>query len=73
MKYYKMYKKEGAEKFEISKEEAYNSLERWWNKEALDKIFKNNNAFRLFTPYCDVWAETEDGIVPIAGFYGIAG
>lgn len=72
MKYFKMYKEDGATAEQITKEEAMRILEGWWKKEALDEIFENGTEFRLFTPYADVWTN-KDGKVPIAGFYGTVG
>lgn len=69
MTYFKQYKDE-SEKREITKEEAKRILSGWWNEDALDDIFDNDIEFRLWTPYTDVWTMTEDGKVPIAGFYG---
>ena len=73
MKYYKQYKEDGAEAIEITKGEARHSLDGWWKEEALDDIIKNEKEFRLYTPYVDVWTKTDDGLVPMADFYGIAG
>ena len=58
---------------EITKEEARKHLSGFWRKDALDDIFKNDKAFRLYTPYRDIWTMTDDGKVPVAGFYGIVG
>lgn len=72
MKYFKQYRGEDEVK-EIAKEEAKHYLEGWWKDDALEDIFANNKAFRLWTPYCEIWTETEDGRVPMAGYYGIVG
>ena len=72
MRYFKQYKANGAVK-EITKEEARKSLFGYWKEESLEDIFSNNRAFRLFTPYADYWTQTEDGAVPMAGFYGTVG
>ena len=71
MKYFKQYKEIGATPKEITKEEAIRTLEGYWNDDALDDIFNNDKMFRLYTPYADVWAMTNDGKIPVAGFYGI--
>ena len=70
MRYFKEYKKDGATAFEITKEEARQTLEGYWKKEALDDIFNNEKAFSLFTPFSYVWTKTDDGLVPM--FFGIA-
>ena len=73
MKYFKRFKEAGAEAFEITKEEAKQTLEGYWKQEALDEIFEQETGFRLFTPYSTVWTQTDDGLVPIPGFYGTVG
>lgn len=73
MKYFKMYKEDGATAEQITKEEAKRLLEGWWKDEALDEIFDNETEFRLFTPFAEIWTMTEDGKVPVAGFYGTVG
>ncbi len=72
MKYFKTYKYK-AETKEITREEARTTLDGYWKEEALNDIFNNSKSFRLFTPYSEVWTKTDDGTVPIAGFYGIVG
>ena len=72
MRYFKQYKGEDAVK-EITKDEARQSLEGYWKAEALEDVFSNDKAFRLFTPYANIWTQTEDGAVPMAGFYGTVG
>lgn len=71
MKYFKKYKEAEAEAFEITKEEAQKTLEGWWNEKALNECFEKEKAFRLWTAFSEVWTETEEGLVPMAGFYGI--
>lgn len=56
---------------EISKEEARLRLDDNWSKEALDDIFNNNKAFRLYTGWRDIWTVSDDGLVPQPGFYGV--
>lgn len=70
MKYFKQYKDAGAQPVEVTKEEAKRTLEGWWEQKALDDMFDNDKAFRLFTAYVDVWTN-DDGKVPMAGFYGV--
>ena len=70
-KYFKKFKDEG-EAFEITKEQARETLDGYWTKESLDDIFDNDKAFRLFTPYSFVWTN-QDGTVPMAGWFGIVG
>ncbi len=71
MKYFKLYKEPDTKEFEITKEEAKRTLEGWWKQEYLDDIFNNGKAFRLYTPYSEVWTRSDDGLIPMAGFYGI--
>lgn len=71
MKYIKFYRDGNSNSFEITKDEARRTLEGYWKPEALDDIFDNEKGFRLYSPFAIVWTETEDGKVPIAGFYGI--
>ena len=71
MKYFKRYKENGAESFEISKEEARRTLEGYWKLEALDDIFDNEKSFQLWTPFSTVWTMDKDGLVPMPGFQGV--
>ena len=71
MRYFKRYKEPDAKAVEVTKEEAKRTLEGWWKQEALDDIFDAGKPFRLFTPYSEVWTKTDDGLVPMAGFYGV--
>lgn len=71
MKYIKQYKEANAKPFEISKEEARRTLEGYWKPEALDEIFDKGKGFRLFTPFAIIQTETDDGFVPMAGYYGV--
>ena len=70
MEYYTMLHTE-HEPMQITKEEARHFLEYCYIKEAVDDVIDNEKAFHLWTPFRDVWTKTEDGLVPIAGFYGI--
>ena len=73
MKYFKMYKDPDAKSSEISKEVARTTLDGYWDKDALDDIFENEKCFRLYTPFSEIWTQTEEGLTPIPGFYGIVG
>ena len=73
MTYWKQYKEQGSKAVEITKEQARETLEGHWAKESLDMIFNEGLGFRLYTPFAEVWTKTEDGLVPMAGFYGIVG
>ena len=73
MKYFKVYKGTNWTHQEVSKEEARKTLEGHYKKEALDDIFDNERGFRLETPFAIVWTQTAEGLVPMAGFYGIVG
>lgn len=71
MKYYQQYK--GEEEFtEITKERAKELLSGWWKDDFLKDVFDNDRAFRLYTPFTEVWT-CKDGLVPQAGYYGIVG
>ena len=71
MKYYKQYTELVAQAQEITKEEAKRILSYWWAEERLDDIFKHNKMFRLYTPVSEVWTRTDDGMTPMAGYYGV--
>lgn len=75
MKYFHKYKVHGKQSSipsrEITKEEAREWLDGHFNPEQLDEIFSKEKAFRLYTPYAFVWTQTDDGLVPMAGFYGV--
>lgn len=73
MKYFKQYKEAGAEPVEVTKDEAKHTLEGWWKQEALDEIFEKDEGFRLWTAFAEVWTQTDDGRVPMAGFIGTIG
>ena len=68
--YFKKFNDKDAKAFEVTKEEARQTLEGYWDTECLDRIFGNEIVFRLFTPFAEVWVK-KDGKVPMAGFYGI--
>ena len=70
MRYFKRFKGKD-EVMEITKEQARNTLDGYWN--GLDEIFEQEKSFRLYTPYSEVWTMTEDGAVTMAGFYGTSG
>ena len=71
MKYFKKYVDQ-KDAVEVTAEEAKRALEGWWNDDALHDIFTKGIAFRLYTPYCEVWTN-DNGKVPMAGFYGTCG
>ena len=71
MTYFKQYKEVNAKPFEISAEEARHALDGNWKSEYLDDIFNNNKCFRLYTPFAEIYTKTDEGLVPIPGFYGV--
>lgn len=71
MKYFKKYVDEN-DAVEVTAEEAKRALDGWWDRDCLDEVFANASAFRLWTPYCEVWTN-DNGKVPMAGFYGTCG
>lgn len=56
---------------QITKEQARHYLERSYVKEAVDEVIDNEKQFQLWTPYRVVWTMDENGLTPIAGFYGV--
>lgn len=73
MKYYKLYREPGSEYFEITKEEARQTLESYYTPECIDRIFNEELSFRLCTSFSTVWAETENGevLIPSGFYYGV--
>ena len=59
MKYFKQYKEPEAKAFEITKEEAKQSLEGYWNQDALNEMFESDTPVKLFTPWAEVWSVKE--------------
>ena len=57
---------------EISKERAQELLENCYQKKAVRDWFKNEKVFRLQTPVREIWTKTDDGLIPMPGFYGVA-
>lgn len=72
MKYYQRFYGENGEPKEISAKKAKDVLSGWWKKEFLEKMFSDKASFRLYTPYSEIWSETDDFVVE-PGFYGVAG
>lgn len=58
---------------ELSRERARLLLERIYEKDAVDDIFDNDRGFCLQTMTREIWTQTDDGLVPQPGFYGIIG
>ena len=73
MKYFKQYYGKDEKPFEITKKVARETLDGFWTKDSLDDIFNNDIGFRLNTPFAEVWTMNDDGLVPMAGFYGTVG
>lgn len=71
MKYFLQYKEADAEIVEITKEEARNILEGNWSEKFLNDIFDNGKCFRLYTMFSTIWSETDDGIIPPDGYFGV--
>lgn len=71
MKYIKQYKDIIPTPMEITKDEARSTLEGYWEEDVLEDIFTNGKMFRLYTPYAYVWTVNDDGMIPMAGYYGI--
>lgn len=73
MKYMRKNKEFKSVAEEIIWEEARLLLEGYWVAESLDDIFENDRLFRLYTPDIDVWTVSDNGMVPMPGFYGVVG
>ena len=58
---------------EIDKETARRWLDGNWKEEYLDDIFDNDRMFRLYTAFSTIWTQTDNGLVPMAGFIGVVG
>lgn len=66
---YKSFRMDG--KYEdLTKEQARYILEGCYKKAFVKDIIDNGKEFRLHTPMRDIWTE-KDGLVPVAGFYGV--
>lgn len=72
MKYYKQNNSEGEPR-EISKADARYFLSGYYKKSFVDEVFEGEQSFRLKTPYSEIWTKTDEGLVPMAGFYGVCG
>ena len=58
---------------EISKEDAGFYLKGSYSDNFVDDLIYNNKAFRLNTPYRDIWTVDDNRRTPMAGFYGVCG
>ena len=72
MKYYKLNNNE-VEPMQITKEEARYFLGGYYKKSFVDEVIEGEQVFRLKTPYAEIWTKTDDGLVPMPGFYGVCG
>lgn len=70
MKYYTKLHTE-KEPMQITKDEVKYFLDGTYSKKAVADIINNGKAFRLSTPYRDIWTKSEDDMIPIPGFYGV--
>lgn len=70
MKYYVRYKSKDYSE-EIDTEKARDILSGYLESDLLADIFDNNKSFRLYTADAEVWTNN-NGLVPMAGLYGIA-
>lgn len=55
---------------DLTKEQARSILEGSYKKAFVKDIIDNEKGFRLHTPTRIIWTE-KDGLVPVAGFYGV--
>lgn len=58
---------------ELTAERARFCLKGMYNEAFVDELIDKGQGFRLRTAYRDIWTETDDGLVPIAGWYGTVG
>lgn len=58
---------------ELTKEQVFCKLDGYYKRKFVKEILDKEQGFRLFTPYRIIWTQTDDGLVPIAGFYGTVG
>lgn len=58
---------------ELTKERTRFLLKGCYKEEAVDDLIDNEKGFYLRTMTRDIWTETEDGLVPLPGFYGVVG
>lgn len=56
---------------EITKEQAKHYLEGAYKAQAVADIMDNEKQFRLRTPFRDIWTKSENGMIPMPGFYGV--
>ena len=56
---------------ELTKERAKFLLEGCYKKSAVNDIFNNERSFCLQTMTRTIWTQTDNGLVPIPGFFGI--
>ena len=59
------------EAMQITKDEARIFLEAAYNFDFVNDVIENEKGFHLCTPFRDIWTATDDGLVPMSGFYGI--
>ena len=72
MKYFSVIHETGKVE-ELTAEEARFCLKGQYKGAFVDEIIDTEQGFRLRTRYRDIWTKTDEGLVPIAGFYGTVG
>ena len=73
MKYYTKMHTE-SEEMQITKDEARIFLEETLDDfDTINDVINNEKPFRIHTSVRNIWTMTDDGLVPMPGFYGICG
>lgn len=58
---------------ELTKEQVFCKLDGHYKRKFVKDLIDNEKSFRLFTPYREIWTKTDEGLVPMPGFYGTVG
>lgn len=72
MRYFSVILETGEEQ-ELTAERARFCLKGQYKDDFVDEIIDKKQGFRLRTAYREIWTKTDDGLVPIAGWYGTVG
>lgn len=75
MKYLKYFTLAHTEKepMQITRNEVVYLLEDTYTAKAVEHLLDTGYAFRIWTPYREIWTQDEDGMIPTPGFYGVCG
>lgn len=72
MKYFTLLHTE-KEPMQITRDEVVYFLEPHYTTKAVEHLLDTGLAFRIWTPYRDVWTKDENDMIPAPGFYGVCG